>query len=44
MTKIFPTVLIILSLSAAIVCACHCDIRKTIYWLAAAILNAAVTY
>lgn len=38
-TKIFPVLLMTLD-----VCACYGDIRKTIYWIAAAVLNAAVTF
>ena len=41
---IFPVVLIILDLGAAIAYGANSDIRKAIYWLAAAILNAAVTF
>lgn len=41
---IFPVVLIILDLGAAISYGVNGDIRKVIYWLAAAILNAAVTF
>lgn len=42
--KIFPTILILLSLGAGVVYACHGDIRHAVYWFAAATLNAAVTY
>ena len=42
--KIFPTVLILLDIAAAIVYATKCDIRKMAYWLAAAVLTTAVTY
>lgn len=41
---IFPTVMIILDLGAAVVCGCQGDVRKVIYWVAAAVLNAAVTF
>lgn len=42
--KIFPTILIILDVCAA-VCYLPCgDYRRVIYWLAAAILTACVTY
>ena len=41
---IFPTVLIALDIGAAIVYLCHQDIRHFIYWIAAAVLTAAVTY
>lgn len=42
--KMFPTVLIILDIAAACVYATKCDVRKTIYWLAAAALTLVVTY
>lgn len=43
-TKIFPVLLMTLDVCAGIVYACHGDMRKTIYWIAAAVLNAAVTF
>lgn len=43
-TYIFPIVLIGLDIGAAVMCAVNKDWRKFIYWLAAAILNAAVTF
>jgi len=42
--KIFPCILILLSLAASTVYFCCDDIRHGIYWLAAATLNAAVTF
>jgi len=42
--RIFPTVLIVLDVAAAIVYAAHGDWRKAVYWLAAAILTVTVTY
>lgn len=42
--EVFPALLILLDIGAAIVYAKHRDWRKVIYWLAAAILNAAVTF
>ena len=42
--KVFPTILIVLSVCAGIVYLYHGDLRHTVYWLAAATLNAAVTY
>ena len=42
--KLFPTVLIILCLLASIVWFYQGDWRKTVYWLAAAVLNFVVTY
>lgn len=45
MTKyIFPIILIILDLCAAIVYAGGGDIKKAIYWIAAAVLNICVTF
>lgn len=43
-TKIFPAVLIALDLGAAVVYGIVGDTRKVIYWVAAAVLNAAVTF
>lgn len=43
-TQIFPLILIILDAAAGIVCAVQGDFKKTIYWVAAAVLNAAVTF
>lgn len=42
--RFFPSVMIALSFLAAAVYAGHGDIRKTTYWVAAAILNICVTY
>ena len=44
MTKIFPTLLIALDLGAAVVYGISGDWRKVVYWTAAAVLNAAVTF
>jgi hypothetical protein len=41
---ILPTILIIIDVSAAIVHAYHGDLRKFVYWIAAAILTASVTF
>ena len=41
---IFPTVLIALDLGAAIMYGVNGDVKKVIYWIAAAVLNAAVTF
>lgn len=41
---IFPLALIALDLAAAAVYAVQRDWRKVIYWTAAAVLNAAVTF
>jgi hypothetical protein len=42
--KIFPTVMILLSLGASFVYICQGDIRHAIYWFAAAVLNSAITF
>lgn len=42
--KIFPTILLVLDVCAAIVYAFSGDVRHTVYWLAAALLTACVTY
>lgn len=44
MEKIFPTVIILLSLGAAIVYALKGDVRHSTYWFAATVLNISVTY
>lgn len=44
MTKLFPTILIILDLMAAGVYGYYGNIRMTIYWVAAAVITASVTY
>lgn len=41
---IFPTILIAIDMAAAAVYAAGGDKRKVIYWIAAAVLNAAVTF
>lgn len=41
---IFPIVLIVIDVLAALVYGCKGDTRKVIYWIAAAVLNAAVTF
>lgn len=41
---IFPSILIICDIGAAIVYLFYKDKRMVIYWLAAAVLNAAVTF
>ena len=43
-TKIFPTILIALDIGAAVVYGISGDWRKVVYWVAAAVLNAAVTF
>lgn len=42
--QLFPTLLIILDVLAAVVYAANYDTRHAIYWLAAAILTASVTF
>lgn len=42
--RIFPTILIILDILAAVGYAAHGDWRKIIYWLAAAALTFVVTF
>ncbi len=41
---LFPVVLILLDLGAAIAYAFSGDYKKTIYWIAAAVLNVTVTF
>lgn len=43
-TKFFPVLLIALDLGASTVYAYHWDIRRAIYWFAAAVLTATVTF
>lgn len=44
MTRIFPTILIVLDVAAAVVYVAGGDVRRFIYWMAAATLTATVTY
>ena len=44
MTKLFPTILIVLDIFAAGVYAYNGDVRHTVYWLAAATLTTSVTF
>ena len=44
LSKILPTVLIVIDVAAGIVYACHGVIKRCVYWLAAATLTATVTY
>lgn len=41
---VFPVALIILDVGAAAIYGINGDIRKAVYWLAAAVLNIAVTF
>ena len=43
-TYIFPLILIACNLGAAITYAESGDVRKVIYWISAAVLNAVVTF
>lgn len=42
--KVFPSTLIILDVCAAISYGANGDIRRFIYWIAAAVLTASVTF
>lgn len=42
--KVFPTILIILNLSASVVFFTKGDWRMGVYWIAAATLNTVITY
>ena len=44
MTRLFPTILIVLDVCAAVGYLTVPDWRKVTYWMAAAVLTAAVTY
>lgn len=41
---IFPLILILIDILAALVYAVHKDYKKSVYWLAAAVLNVTVTF
>ena len=41
---IFPSILILLDFGAAVEFACCGDIKKAVYWIAAAVLNICVTF
>lgn len=43
-TQILPIVLILIDLDAAAVCAWHKEYKKAVYWVAAVVLNVAVTF
>ena len=43
-TKILPCVLIAIDIAAGLVCLANGDMRKFIYWEAAAVLSSAVTF
>ena len=42
--KLFPTILIVLDIAAAVVYATHGDWRKMTYWIAAGVLTLVITY
>lgn len=43
-TQILPIAMILLDTCAAAVCLWHRDYRRAVYWIAAAVLNATVTF
>jgi Cdc6-like AAA superfamily ATPase len=43
-TQILPLALMAIDIAAGVVYACHGDVRRAIYWLAAATLTATVTF
>lgn len=43
-TYFFPIAMIVLDIGAAITCAVNKEYKKAVYWIAAAVLNAAVTF
>lgn len=43
-TQILPIAMILLDVGAAAVCLWHKDYRRAVYWMAAAVLNATVTF
>ncbi len=42
--KVFPFVLMALDVCAAVGYACQGDVRRMVYWIAAAVLTATVTF
>lgn len=42
--QILPIAMILLDVGAAVVCLWHKDYRRAVYWIAAAVLNATVTF
>lgn len=44
MKYVFPSLMIAFSVGAAVVYGLGGDVRRTIYWMAAAVLTAAVTF
>ena len=43
-TYIFPIVMIAMNIGAAVMCVIGNDYKKVVYWIAAAVLNACVTF
>lgn len=43
-TYIFPIVMIAMNIGAAVMCVIGKDYKKAVYWIAAAVLNACVTF
>ena len=43
-TWLFPSILIILDIAAAVCYSIDCDWRMMVYWIAAAVLTATVTF
>lgn len=44
MERALPTMMIVLSVMAGLTYYCYGDVRHTIYWFAAAVLTASVTF
>lgn len=42
--QVLPLILIFINIAAAVVCAIHKDYKKSVYWIAAAVLNVTVTF
>ena len=43
-TYIFPIVMIVMDVGAAVMCVAAKGYKKAVYWIAAAVLNACVTF
>ena len=43
-TTIFPMILIVLDLAAAVMCVINKDYKKALYWIAASVLTVTVTF
>ena len=43
-TYIFPIVMMSMDVGAAVMCVAAKDYKKAVYWIAAAVLNACVTF